>query len=497
MLHFRTLIAVTLCAFASSPLAAQIIVPARPTAPAGGSAATGQAAKPAKEIERKIDPKAKELFEKALTAVKAAKSVEFTGQMTMGGDDPALKAMMPPEMSGKTKFTVRYAEGQQDAKPPEPGMGLPPIPADSIRAERVSGPKEGSFLVIHEGKVLEVNPKKKTYTDGGAQAAFVALMGIQAFPEFLRRGGLEPRDAELISIELAGTTTVDELECDVVKIVQRIDVSMGGLPNEGGEGFDDDGGEKPAAPSGGMTITLHQKLAIARTDGLPRQQTTKPEFGDMPEMENGGEEGGMAMPSPEMTFTVFGLTVDPKINDAAFSLKAPEGFSKTEPELPGMMMGGAEGEAPEMPELSVKVGDMAPDFKLADLDGKEVTLASLKGKVVLLDFWATWCGPCKAAMPTIQKLHDEYKAQGKDVVILGVNTWEQKPEAAKEYMTKKKFSYGCLMKGDELAAAYGVKGIPTLVIIGKDGKVTAVEVGLSDATGGGLRKAIDAALAAK
>jgi hypothetical protein len=64
-------------------------------------------------------------------------------------------------------------------------------------------------------------------------------------------------------------------------------------------------------------------------------------------------------------------------------------------------------------------------------------------------------------------------------------------------MTKKKFSYGCLMKGDELAAAYGVKGIPTLVIIGKDGKVAAVEVGLSDATGGGLRKAIDAALAAK
>jgi thiol-disulfide isomerase/thioredoxin len=493
MLNIRTFTLVALCALATSPLSAQIIVPARPTAPAGGGTATGQVAKPAKEIERKIDPKAKELFEKALAAVKAAKSVEFTGQMTMGGDDPALKGMMPPEMSGKTKYTVRYAEWQQDAKPREPGMGLPPIPADSIRAERVDGPKEGSVLVIHEGKVLEVDPKKKTYTDGGPQAAFVALMGIGAFPEFLRRGGLSLSDEDLISIELAGTTTVDELECDVVKIVQRMSVSMGTLPNEGGEGFDDDGGEKPAAPVGGMTITLHQKLAVARTDGLPRQQTTKPEFGDMPEM----EDGGMAMPSPEMTFTVFGLTVDPKLDDAAFSLTPPEGFSKTEPELPGMMMGGAEGEAPEMPELSVKAGDPAPDFKLSDLDGKEVTLASLKGKVVLLDFWATWCGPCKAAMPTIQKLHDEYKVkdEGKDVVILGVNTWEQKPEAAKEYMTKKKFSYGCLMKGDELAAAYGVKGIPTLVIIGKDGKVAKVEVGLSDMTGGGLRKAIDAALA--
>jgi thiol-disulfide isomerase/thioredoxin len=146
-----------------------------------------------------------------------------------------------------------------------------------------------------------------------------------------------------------------------------------------------------------------------------------------------------------------------------------------------------------MPELAVKAGDAAPDFKLADLDGKEVTLASLKGKVVLLDFWATWCGPCKAAMPTIQKLHDEYKDKG--VVILGVNTWEEKPQAAREYMTKRKFTYGCLLKGDELAQAYGVTGIPTLVIIGRDGRVAKVEVGLSDPSGGGLRKAIDAALA--
>jgi thiol-disulfide isomerase/thioredoxin len=92
----------------------------------------------------------------------------------------------------------------------------------------------------------------------------------------------------------------------------------------------------------------------------------------------------------------------------------------------------------------------------------------------------------------MQKLHDEYKDNG--VVILGVNTWEQKPDAAKDYIAKKKFTYGCLLKGDELAKAYGVTGIPTLVIIGKDGKVAATEVGLADPSGGGLRKVIDAAL---
>jgi len=159
--------------------------------------------------------------------------------------------------------------------------------------------------------------------------------------------------------------------------------------------------------------------------------------------------------------------------------------------MPGFVVAGAD--APPQPQLAVKVGDAAPDFNLTSVDGNKVTLASLKGKVVLLDFWATWCGPCKAAMPTIQKLHEAYKDKG--VVILGVNTWEKNADAARDYMAKKKFTYGCLMNGDDLAKAYGVVGIPTLVIIGKDGKVAMADMGLSDDTGASLRKVIDAALA--
>jgi thiol-disulfide isomerase/thioredoxin len=139
------------------------------------------------------------------------------------------------------------------------------------------------------------------------------------------------------------------------------------------------------------------------------------------------------------------------------------------------------------------VGDAAPDFNLTSLDGNQVSLASLKGKVVLLDFGATWCRPCKAAMPTIQKLHEAYKDKG--VVILGVNTWEKNADAAKDYMARNKFTYGRLLNGDDLAKAYGVTGIPTLVIIGKDGKVAMADMGLSDDTGASLRKVIDAALA--
>ena len=139
------------------------------------------------------------------------------------------------------------------------------------------------------------------------------------------------------------------------------------------------------------------------------------------------------------------------------------------------------------------MGDAAPDFNLTSLDGNQVSLASLKGDVVLLDFGATWCRPCKAAMPTIQKLHEAYKDKG--VVILGVNTWEKNADAAKDYMARNKFTYGRLLNGDDLAKAYGVTGIPTLVIIGKDGKVAMADMGLSDDTGASLRKVIDAALA--
>jgi thiol-disulfide isomerase/thioredoxin len=96
-------------------------------------------------------------------------------------------------------------------------------------------------------------------------------------------------------------------------------------------------------------------------------------------------------------------------------------------------------------------------------------------------------------MPSLQKIHDDYK--GKGVAVLGVNTSERKANAAKEYMAKQKYTYGCLLSGDDLAQAYGISGLPTLVLIGKDGKIVLTEGGMSSESGAALRKAIDAALA--
>src|SRR5262249_7371157 len=90
-----------------------------------------------------------------------------------------------------------------------------------------------------------------------------------------------------------------------------------------------------------------------------------------------------------------------------------------------------------------------------------------------LDFWATWCGPCRAAMPGVQALHEKYKDKG--VSVFGLNCWESGD--APGYMKEQKYTYGLLLNADEVAGKYGVSGIPTIYVIGRDGKVVYQSVG--------------------
>lgn len=117
----------------------------------------------------------------------------------------------------------------------------------------------------------------------------------------------------------------------------------------------------------------------------------------------------------------------------------------------------------------------ATDFKLKDLNGKEVFLSDFKGKKVFLNFWATWCPPCKAEMPAIEKLYQETKDS--DVVILVVNLGEDK-QTVKSFIEKNKYTFNVLLDSNQEAAPdYNIVSIPTSFFIDKDGNIVSKKIG--------------------
>ena len=136
------------------------------------------------------------------------------------------------------------------------------------------------------------------------------------------------------------------------------------------------------------------------------------------------------------------------------------------------------------PPEGPKSGAPAPVASLADLDGKQVDLAALRGKVVVLDFWASWCGPCRRGLPLLQQYADEVKGDAR-VAVFAVNVWEQGAadglvEKVRETWSKLKLSMPVLLDRDgALIGKYGFQGIPATVVIAPDGTLAATHMGFS------------------
>lgn len=119
----------------------------------------------------------------------------------------------------------------------------------------------------------------------------------------------------------------------------------------------------------------------------------------------------------------------------------------------------------------------APEFSLQDAEGKSVQLSSLRGKVVLLNFWATWCGPCALEIPWFIEFEQDYRSRGLEVV--GVSMDEDGWQAIKPFVQQHKMNYRVLLGNDSVGQLYGgVDSLPTSFIIDRQGNVAYVHVGL-------------------
>lgn len=180
-------------------------------------------------------------------------------------------------------------------------------------------------------------------------------------------------------------------------------------------------------------------------------------------------------PIGERVLSIRNLNTTPAFDVDAFTPPPPPGFDRRE-FAPG--------------KRRYKSGDetAAPDFELKTPDGDVIRLADLHGNVVVLDFWSTWCLPCKLSMPNLQKLHEKYK--DRPVKFYGLNCWDKDGDPVK-FMRDRELTYGLLLQADDVAREYGVESIPAVFVITPDGKICYSQAGVIPS----LERRIDRAIA--
>jgi peroxiredoxin len=254
-------------------------------------------------------------------------------------------------------------------------------------------------------------------------------------------------------------------------------------------GTDDMGPEVDDA----VAVVMAMELTIGPKDSpwIQRMAMLLPEDDSMPgmpsEMRMDFIDWKKLTNTPEAK-AMFTYTPDPgakEVKDLMASLMEGMGGGQLDAMVGPEGTGGEQGEHP-------MVGKPAPNFTLPSLDGKDISLASLKGKTVILDFWATWCPPCVKGLPVLMGIVESRKADG--VVLWAVDLSETKSKVD-AFLKKKGWNLSVLLDGKgKIAAQYKVGGIPHTVIIDPEGIVRSVEVGFGskDATTKAVNGVIDA-----
>lgn len=381
------------------------------------------------------DPEALARLEAAAKAMRTVKGVSYTIKA---------ETKMGPTMSINADGTVemlRREEGQQTWLVRREGVS------------KTTGMEDIKYLVATDDQIAQwLDPVKKVAYEKFMSSAKDRQITVSENAWVRELGEREPFARQIGAAEhkLSGSETLDGVPCDVVV------VSFG--PNR-------------------ETV----KWWVSATDSLPRRVVRE---------------------LPGMMTTTYDLTnvkVNPEIVRERFKLPTPEGYKddrlirpETMPNPKGGHVGegdGAfgDGTAAQAPPR------MAPDFELAGPDGKAVKLEELRGNVVVLDFWGTWCFPCKKSSPEVQKLHEKYK--DKKVKVYGLAVRESDDQAPVKYMKDGNFTYPILLKADPVAEKFQVKSYPTFVVIGFDGSIIHEAKGFkANETFAELNRVIDAYL---
>jgi len=220
------------------------------------------------------------------------------------------------------------------------------------------------------------------------------------------------------------------------------------------------------------------------TSEQPLLRQASPDLQGFFSAQNGGELPDGLKLSSKIAYKSWQLNA--AIEPETFTIEPPTGLQRVDSLF---------GNGPSEEEIHELVGAPAPAFKLETLAGGHADTAAMKDKVVILDFWASWCGPCVRALPTIAGVAKKYESKG--VLFYAVNLQEDKADI-EAFLTEHKLKVPvALDKTGKVATAYGASAIPQTVLLGKDGTVQVVHVGLSEDFEQRLTKELDALVAGK
>jgi thiol-disulfide isomerase/thioredoxin/outer membrane lipoprotein-sorting protein len=368
-------------------------------------------------------PDAATLKKEVQDAAKQRRSIQYvkelTGEVTLDGK-PVIEVN-----AGGRRVPVASAVGKQTVALSNPGKA---------RVELELG--AGNVMVSDGESTWTYRPSTKVYSKVAAAqtaegvAANLAVLDVLGFFE----------DAKSAKTVRAESISIDGQSYDCWVITSSVKIPPGAAM--GGEISD-----------GTMTTWIDKKEKIVMKAVIAYSYKVAPTAG-----------AALVEYQAKLTQLTRALKVDQPIPAELFAFTPPADAREQAPQSAGRV------------DLT---GKDAPAFRGVSLDGKTYTLEALKGRPVLLDFWATWCGPCIKSMPTLDKINETYKGQG--LVVLGIDV-EETRETVEKFLKTKPIAYPVIMGSEAgIPQAYGVTGFPTFVLISPEGKVVAHQLGFNEA----------------